>query len=376
MAFSFSFAGDDIEELSPHEDLSHLTVTDTHSSSHQPSMQSYRSSSFAAEEGDLTQLRRKSSSSAFPTSAASLISAKSHDLDELLATLPERISYSTLKVPLDSEEVLRLPRRELWDVRVQIMAEDVGDEENVEGATGSDDVKTGVYEGGFKSWESSVDLVRELEGLVSQKGEGRRMLELGCGTALPSLAVFSRWLSGGRAEGAKLELGLADYNSSVLRLVTAPNLLLTWAMARTIERGEEWPEEDELEIDEALLKDFKEDLAAKNVAVRFFSGAWGDEFVGLVEANRLESQGGLTILGAETIYSPVALKSFAEVISTMLLKERGGMALVGAKKVYFGVGGSMEDFVRNVTGKGAEVTQLREEEEGVRRSVVKVVWKS
>jgi len=36
------------------------------------------------------------------------------------------------------------------------MAEDEG--EGVVGM-GNDDVKTGVYEGGFKSWESSIDLV-------------------------------------------------------------------------------------------------------------------------------------------------------------------------------------------------------------------------
>jgi protein-histidine N-methyltransferase len=61
---------------------------------------------------------------------------------------------------LDDGTALRLPRRELWDVRVQLMAEDDG-KEGVEGL-GEHDVKTGVYEGGFKSWESSVDLVKVL----------------------------------------------------------------------------------------------------------------------------------------------------------------------------------------------------------------------
>lgn len=43
-------------------------------------------------------------------------------------------------------------------MRVQLMAEDE------EVGLGSADVKTGIYEGGFKSWESSVDMVRELAG--------------------------------------------------------------------------------------------------------------------------------------------------------------------------------------------------------------------
>lgn len=38
----------------------------------------------------------------------------------------------------------------------------MAEEEDVEEGLGKDDVKTGVYEGGFKSWESSVDLVREI----------------------------------------------------------------------------------------------------------------------------------------------------------------------------------------------------------------------
>ena len=41
------------------------------------------------------------------------------------------------------------------------MAEDEGQAEGMEGL-GSHDVKTGVYEGGFKSWESSLDLVKVL----------------------------------------------------------------------------------------------------------------------------------------------------------------------------------------------------------------------
>lgn len=42
------------------------------------------------------------------------------------------------------------------------------------GNLGKDDVKTGVYEGGFKSWESAVDLVRVLGARSSREAEGRR----------------------------------------------------------------------------------------------------------------------------------------------------------------------------------------------------------
>jgi hypothetical protein len=80
----------------------------------------------------------------------------------MLSVLPSKISYSTLIVNLDGGDEVRIPRRELWDVRVQLMAEE--DEEEQLGNLGKDDVRTGIYEGGFKSWESSVDLVRVLDG--------------------------------------------------------------------------------------------------------------------------------------------------------------------------------------------------------------------
>jgi hypothetical protein len=95
----------------------------------------------------------------------------------MLNLLPSKISYSTLSIRLDGVDgrEIRIPRRELWDVRVQLMAED--DEEGL-GNLGKDDVKTGVYEGGFKSWESSVDVVRVVDGRRSLFEGGRCVFEV------------------------------------------------------------------------------------------------------------------------------------------------------------------------------------------------------
>lgn len=80
------------------------------------------------------------------------------------------------------------------------------------------------------------------------------------------------------------------------------------------------------------------------------------------------------IVGAETIYSPVALKAFAETLMALLEVSTGSnkTALIGAKKVYFGVGGSIEDFIEQVVARGALVDQVREESDGVRRAVIEV----
>lgn len=58
-----------------------------------------------------------------------------------------------------------IPRRELFDIRLQIMAEDDNVDASTAPLTGLDDssdIKTNVYEGGFKSWECAFDLVRFL----------------------------------------------------------------------------------------------------------------------------------------------------------------------------------------------------------------------
>lgn len=133
MSFSFGFSGDDIEEE-------------------------------ARVGGELAQEKAAAPpppSSAFPVAGKPLLPPAHHDLEHMLSQLPSKVAYGTLGVELDSGETIALPRRELWDVRVQIMAE-ADDSGESEPGLGTHDVKTGVYEGGFKSWESSVDLVKVL----------------------------------------------------------------------------------------------------------------------------------------------------------------------------------------------------------------------
>lgn len=199
-------------------------------------------------------------------------------------------------------------------------------------------------------------------------------MKLGCGTALPSMALFQwqleRSLVGEGGKGG-LELCLADYNPTVLQLVTLPNLILSWALTRT---SEEWELEGELEIDEILVQEFLAALETHRITICFLSGAWSPDFVQLVLKNLSSPSSHFTLIGAETIYSPYALKSFAETLVALLesIPAAEKIALVAAKKVYFGVGGSMEDFCQAVRRSGMLVEQIREESDGVRRAVVEV----
>ncbi|PSR97542.1 hypothetical protein BD289DRAFT_458936 [Coniella lustricola] len=370
MSFSFSFSGDDIEAETaspPHNSLPTAVASP-------PS----------------------SAASAFPVQGKPQLPPVHHDLNELLATLPSKIAYSILDVDLDGSSTVQIPRRELWDVRVQLMAEDDGHSqgEEIESGLGSHDVKTGIYEGGFKSWESSVDLVKVLaaENVPRSTSKGPvRFIELGCGTALPSLALF-QWTAEDRAQGQAgssqlntLSLTLADYNPSVLRLVTLPNFLLAWALHQQSHDAALQDAlssiEGELEINEQIVESFKAYLLASKIELNFVSGGWCPEFVNLIYSSfptTVDSAipGHTLIIGAETIYSPFALSSFTTTLLDILQRERDShpmwraVAIVAAKRLYFGVGGSLDDFVAKIRDLGAAVGMLREETEGVRRGVV------
>jgi hypothetical protein len=197
---------------------------------------------------------------------------------------------------------------------------------------------------------------------------------MGCGTALPSLALI-QWQLAQEHSFSVLSFSLADYNPSVLQLVTVPNILLSWAQLRS---GSSWEPEGELDIDDELINAFITGLEQRNINLSFYSGAWSPEFVQMVastSSNQIwNSNSSLLVLGAETIYSPMALKSFAESLMNVLQFHNNSesMALVAAKKVYFGVGGSIEDFCDAVKARGGKVEQIREEVDGVRRAVVEV----
>ena len=140
-------------------------------------------------------------------------------------------------------------------------------------------------------------------------------------------------------------------------------------------RSGSWEAEGELEIDSEVLQEFIASLKSCHIRLSFFSGAWSPKFGDIVFRSMTEVRSArLTIIGAETIYSPAALKSFAATLMQLLGVMTDGVkiALVGAKKVYFGVGGSMEDFCDQVRAAQGTVEQIREESDGVRRSVVEV----
>lgn len=245
------------------------------------------------------------------------------------------------------------------------MAEDAPDHEELISGLEQGDLKPNFYEGGFKTWECALDLAKLV---LQQQGEGSsqpneddgfHVIELGCGTAVPTLALFARLLSlpvvtEGSTKKGSFRFTLADYNSTVLRMVTLPNLLLTWWLNTTISQTDESiqpqkPDEGELDIDPALIDAFQTDLSRRGITIDFISGGWSPHFVDLVFGDQQQQHDiPRLILASETIYSPSSLDAFSQTLVQLLRREaRSGKsrALVAAKKVYFGVGGGVDEFL-------------------------------
>ncbi|RCK60800.1 Histidine protein methyltransferase 1 [Candida viswanathii] len=274
---------------------------------------------------------------------------KEHSLDSLLSSLQNvRITFDSYTTTGGNV----IYRRELFDVKHQIMTEDDRDNAQLSELLideNNNDLQKNVYEGGFKSWECSYDTVDKLAGLIDNgQLTSNSVMEFGCGTALPSCFILLKKLQ--LENRQPLKLILSDFNFDVLRLVTLPNILTHWASTLPVEKlhslvtSEDNPRfnNDELFLTSQLLEQFKADLAGFNIDLKFISGGWGNEFNQLVANDAIDF-----IISSETIYSPESLPIVAESIKEILLGSlaKSSMALVAAKNIYFGVGGSLIEFI-------------------------------
>ena len=207
------------------------------------------------------------------------------------------------------------------------------------------DLIPGEYEGGFKLWECSRDLLSTLNSMLAANQvviSDTAVLEVGCGAALPG--IFSL------KQGCK-HLTLHDFNEEVLRWLTMPGLYLN-DLGHPVEIGH----------------------------VRFFSGDWqttNDLMKYMREKESyLPTEGFDLILSADSLYSCDSMPRLYQLIVDQLCRPTG-MALVAAKSYYFGVGGSVALF-RDIVQKGGllECSVLRTIEDGSsnRREILLLKW--
>ncbi|CAO1619656.1 unnamed protein product [Jaminaea pallidilutea] len=323
------------------------------------------------------------SSSTEAASQQSTVPNRTVGLDAMLTKLPHRISYSLVGVPIYKEgdadsggsDQIYLPRRDLFDARFQMLhegEEDANDGDAESSNVGPDaaeaerrredatvvgtqsDLVPGVYEGGLKTWECSLDLVGVLAQRTQSDGEwirGKTIAELGCGTALPSCYLLGHLLSSqsqaaGSSNAHTTHLHLCDYNLKVLELVTLPNLLLAWYLAHLSQsQGSSMPVQGDLEVDAELLSAFTGSLQNANVELHFHSGPWN----GLQLANEASGSEADLLLTSETTYSLSGVESLIDVVQRLSHSQeskqgpttRTTTTLISTKDYYFGLGGGL-----------------------------------
>lgn len=200
-------------------------------------------------------------------------------------------------------------------------------------------------------------------------------MQLGAGTGLPTLVLFRHAL----LNSIPLTFTLADFNDAVLRLVTMPNIILTWA-ANTTCTNFPTPDLDadskgDLELSAPLLKRFVADMESNNIAFNFLSGPWSPKLAELIPPSAPTM--GTVILAAETIYSPASTDAFVDLLMILLGRVKMSKAMIGAKRIYFGVGGSVDGLKEACREKGAVAYEIENHgvpgmEGGIGRALVEV----
>lgn len=198
--------------------------------------------------------------------------------------------------------------------------------------TNTSDLSPSFYEGGFKLWECSIDLIGYLND-ISEKEHNffhqKSVLEIGCGHGLPGIYCIH---AGSRV------VHFQDYNSEVLQFLTAPNILLNKSHSEN------------------------------TTEIKLFYGDWGK----FCETSSTLSQYDL-VLTSDTIYNPGSILKLYSMIKSTLKKDTNSVALVACKSYYFGVGGGsdqLKEIVKNDSQMSIEC--LERFEDGL--SNIREIW--
>jgi SAM-dependent methyltransferase len=169
------------------------------------------------------------------------------------------------------------------------------------------DLISGLYEGGFKLWECSFDIINYL---ISNKMDlnGKRVLDCGCGHGLPGLYAI--------LENATVDF--QDYNWEVIHYLTMANVLLT-------------------KSEDAIQK------------CQFYSGDW-QLLINLIPEKEYD-----LIVTSDTIYHTFSHGKLYSLMKHALKPD--GEILVAAKRYYFGCGGNVNAFKQLVEKDGCMMTK-------------------
>ncbi|KAL7630814.1 UNVERIFIED_CONTAM: hypothetical protein RMT77_007490 [Armadillidium vulgare] len=197
------------------------------------------------------------------------------------------------------------------------------------------DLVPDVYEGGYKIWECTWDLLQHIK---EEKYDFKncRVLDLGCGSGILGIATT--------LQGAS-EVTFQDYNEDVINRWTIPNVVLNAE-----------------NIDPLMAGDSAKDML--NRKFKFYSGDWGSFSKDLM----LEEVNFDYILTSETIYNK---KNYGKLINVFekFLKP-SGLIILASKSYYFGVGGGTLEFINTVKRSGFLVSSSVCHTKGVQREIL------
>ncbi|KAJ2587100.1 hypothetical protein H4R99_008257 [Coemansia sp. RSA 1722] len=335
-------------------------------------------------------------------------------------TIPLHIpKVSSLMVDAIFYRGQRLWKRQIDDVQFQLAQQDSmdgGEDSAVRKAMAEDnhasDVIKGVYEGGLKTWECSIDLLSFLVDRQADLGaalRGMRVLEIGCGTGLPSLHILKTM--------PDTHVCMQDYNRDVLELVTMPNVLANTVLSPSAAGNGDTLHADsdteacEIDIDfrrtQVLFGADTDDVIGKrdvpeltageaneadarmlqNCDIRnrceFIAGDWASIEHELRRQGREHSFD--LVLTSETIYDTDSYKSLHDLFACVLarpqaeinsLNQQVPAVLVAAKSIYFGLTGSVLTFKQYVDARGVfDVDSVWQSGGSMPREILRLTWK-
>jgi len=187
--------------------------------------------------------------------------------------------------------------------------------------TYNSDLISGTYEGGFKLWECTLDLLEYLNN-NTMYCKDKSVLDLGCGTGL--LGIFTL-ISGAR------NVDFQDFNKDVLTNTTMSNVLVNC----------------------------KERLKV----CKYYSGDWKSFTTFNEDTYDL-------ILTSETIYN---VNNYTKLIKLFenKLKPSGSILLI-AKNYYFGVGGSITEFLNCLKSSKMNSDIVWTSTDGVKKTLLNI----
>jgi len=257
---------------------------------------------------------------------------------KLIPTSLVKLSHSAVypkdvqHIPVNIKQGVQLKKRKFSNK--ESLLQEISDS-SLKDAVSDVDVRNDVYEGGFKIWESTIDMCQLLIEKMSNELVGKRVLDLGCGHGFVNITALKLG-----CEHAVFQ----DLNADVLKVMTAANLGLNDVLPET---------------------------------TSLVAGDWRSPGLlnMLLNAGVQQSTKFDFIFTCETIYREDCYESLCKVLENCL--SRKGFCFVGGKRFYFGVGGSMDSFVKYVKNRNLfNVEVVWSLNEGVSRDIIKLTWKS